>query len=182
VAGDHGAGVTVDAAPARMRPPLIPSDIEEYRDRRWRREDARRVETALDAERFVDQVGFAACLTDARRSGPSLYVAVCGRRDAVLPRRVRKDPETSLTWELKDELVRRQGLLPQARPRQSDVSSPAPDPALPCVWGLRRSEERSQTGSRVRVRVPTGVWRAARQGPWRNKPQRVRSFPVRARD
>ena len=35
-----------------------------------------------DAERFVEHVGFAACLTDSRRPGPSLYVAVCGRRDA----------------------------------------------------------------------------------------------------
>ena len=65
------------------------------------------VETVLDAERFVENVGFAACLTDSRKPGPSLYVAVCGRRDAVMPRHVQKDPETSLTWRLKDQLVRR---------------------------------------------------------------------------
>ena len=58
-------------------------------------------------KRFIEQVGFAACLTDARRPGPSLYVAVCGRRDAVMPRNVQKDAEASLTWELKDEIVRR---------------------------------------------------------------------------
>ena len=52
-------------------------------------------------------VGFAACLTDSRRPGPSLYVAVCGRRDAVMPRNVQKDEEASLTWLLKDELIRR---------------------------------------------------------------------------
>ena len=63
--------------------------------------------TVLEAERFVEQVGFAACMTDSRRPGPSLYVAVCGRRDAVLPRNVQKDPESSLTWNLKDQLVRR---------------------------------------------------------------------------
>src|SRR6266513_44471 len=85
----------------------IPADIEELRDRSWWREATRQVETAFDAERFIEQVGFAACLTDSRRPGPSLYVAVCGRRDAVLPRNVQKDVETSLTWVLKDEIVRR---------------------------------------------------------------------------
>ena len=82
-------------------------DIEEFRDQHWRREGTRQVATALEAERFIEQVGFAACLTDARRSGPSLYIAVCGRRDAVMPRNVQKDPESSLTWVLKDEVVRR---------------------------------------------------------------------------
>src|SRR5262245_28459762 len=91
-----------------MKPrPELSSDIEEHRDARWRRENARQVETVLDAERFIDEVGFASALTDARRSGPSLYVAVCGRRDAVLPRNVQKDPETSLAWTLKDDVLRR---------------------------------------------------------------------------
>ena len=85
----------------------IPEEYEEYRDARWWREGTRHVETALEAERFIEQVGFAACLTDSRRPGPSLYVAVCGRRDAVMPRNVQKDPEASLTWVLKDELVAR---------------------------------------------------------------------------
>ena len=85
----------------------IPEPVEEYRDARWRREGTRQVETAIDAERFIDQIGFAACLTDSRRPGPSLYVAVCGRRDAVMPRNVQKDPEASLTWHLKDEIIRR---------------------------------------------------------------------------
>ena len=124
---------------------VVPSDIEEFRDQRWRREDARRVETAFDAERFVDQVGFAACLTDARRPGPSLYVAVCGRRDAVLPRQVQKDPETSLTWELKDELVRR-GKVYYAKLARGKATFLAPRviPHFHAVWGMRRSEERSR--------------------------------------
>src|SRR6266542_653487 len=91
-----------------MRPrPEIPAEIEDYRDERWRREGTRQIETALDAERFIERVGFAACLTDSRRPGPSLYVAVCGRRDAVMPRNVQKDPEASHTWLLKDDLIRR---------------------------------------------------------------------------
>src|SRR6185503_20952370 len=69
--------------PVRAQPE-IPSEIEEHRDVTWRREGARQVSTALEAERFIQQVGFAACLTDSRRPGPSLYIAVCGRRDAVM--------------------------------------------------------------------------------------------------
>src|SRR4051812_29311290 len=87
--------------------PQIPTEIEDYRDERWCREGARAIASVVEAERFVEQVGFTACMTDSRRPGPSLYVAVCGRRDAVLPRNVQKDPESSLTWALKDQLVRR---------------------------------------------------------------------------
>ena len=83
--------------------PSIPAAIEDYRDEHWRREGTRQVETAFDAERFIEQIGFAACLTDCRRPGPSLYVAVCGRLDAVMPRHVQKDPEASLTWVLKEQ-------------------------------------------------------------------------------
>ncbi|MFM8394942.1 MAG: hypothetical protein ACKOB4_13565 [Acidobacteriota bacterium] len=80
---------------------------ETTRDHYWRREESRRVETAEAAERFVEEVGFAGCLTDARQPGPSLYIAVCGRRDAYMPRNVQKDEESSLAWTLKDELIRR---------------------------------------------------------------------------
>lgn len=85
----------------------LPEQIEAHRDRMWRREEELRVESAMDAERFIEQVGFANTLTDARRSGPSLYIAVCGRRDVSLPRNVQKDEETRLTWYLKDEVMRR---------------------------------------------------------------------------
>ena len=87
-----------------MRPsPTLPDEIEDLRDLLWRREGARQVTSAQAAEQFVEQVGFAASLTDARRPGPSLYVAVCGRRDAVMPRNVQTDHEASLTWQLKDD-------------------------------------------------------------------------------
>jgi len=85
----------------------IPEEIELHRDRMWRRDEELRVESALDAERFIEEVGFANTLTDTRRSGPSLYIAVCGRRDVSLPRNVQKDEETRLTWYLKDEVMRR---------------------------------------------------------------------------
>ena len=85
----------------------LPEQIELHRDRMWRREEDLRVESAVDAERFIEDVGFANTLTDTRRLGPSLYIAVCGRRDVSLPRNVQKDEETRLTWYLKDEVMRR---------------------------------------------------------------------------
>ena len=85
----------------------LPEEIEAYRDRYWCREPELRVEDALAAERFIERVGFCSALTDSRRTGPSLYIAVCGRRDVHMPRNVQKDPEARLTWNLKDELVRR---------------------------------------------------------------------------
>jgi hypothetical protein len=120
----------------------IPAEIEEYRDQRWCREGARQVETAFGAERFIEQVGFAYCLTDARRPGPSLYVAVCGRRDAVMPRHVQKDPEASLSWSLKDELLKR-GRVYYAKLARGKAMFLAPRmvPYFHAVWGVRRAEE-----------------------------------------
>src|SRR5256712_6953002 len=90
-----------------MTTPPLTEQIELHRDRMWRRDEELRVESAVDAERFIEDVGFANTLTDARRAGPSLYIAVCGRRDVSLPRHVQKDEETRLTWYLKDEVMRR---------------------------------------------------------------------------
>jgi hypothetical protein len=120
----------------------VSEDAEDFRDERWQREESRRVETAYDAERFVERVGFAACLTDSRRPGPSLYVAVCGRRDAVMPRHVQKDPEASQTWRLKDEVVRRAnvyyGKLAGAR---TMFVARRMIPYFNAVWGVRRKDE-----------------------------------------
>src|SRR5438445_13846911 len=125
--------------------PALPDDIEEYRDARWQREGAGRIETAVHAERFVESVGFASCLTDSRKSGPSLYVSVCGRRDAVLPRNVQKDPETSLTWMLKDELVRR-GRVYYAKLFRGKAIFLAPRmiPYFKTLWGFSRREEKER--------------------------------------
>jgi hypothetical protein len=136
-----------------MRPkPQISAEIEEYRDERWRREGMRQVETALDAERFIEQVGFAACLTDSRRPGPSLYVAVCGRRDAVMPRNVQKDPEASLAWVLKDEIVRR-GKVYYAKLARGKTMFLAPRviPYFHAIWGVRRSDEKRRLSRNARA-------------------------------
>ena len=49
----------------------LPEQIELHRDRRWRRDEDLRIESAVDAERFIEDVGFANTVTDARRAGPS---------------------------------------------------------------------------------------------------------------
>src|SRR6187431_1887501 len=100
IRGPRTPSVPVEAGASR-RSSLLTPVAEGHRDRHWCRDEPLRVEGAAEAERFIERVGFAACLTDARRPGPSLYVAVCGRRDAVMPRNVQKDIEASLTWVLK---------------------------------------------------------------------------------
>jgi hypothetical protein len=132
--------------------PRIPDEIEEYRDEHWRREETRQVETAFDAERLIEQLGFLACLTDCRRPGPSLYVAVCGRRDTVLPRNVQKDPEASLTWLLKDEIVAR-GKVYYAKLARGKTMFLAPRmiPYFHAVWGVRRSDEKRRLSKNARA-------------------------------
>jgi len=144
--------------------PQIPEEIEDYRDARWRREGSRQVETAHDAERFIEQVGFAACLTDSRRPGPSLYVAVCGRRDVVMPRNVQKDPEASHTWHLKDQIVRR-GKVYYAKLARGKATFIAPRmiPYFHAIWGIHCSEEKRRLSRHAQaiLRVLRREWEIA---------------------
>jgi hypothetical protein len=130
----------------------IPEEVEAYRDRMWRREPEARVENALDAERLFESVGFCAAMTDARRPGPSLYVAVCGRRDAHMPRNVQKDPESSLTWVLKDEVMRR-GRVYYAKLARGKATFIAPSlvPSFNSLWGLPRRAEPSALSDEARA-------------------------------
>ena len=144
--------------------PALPEEIEAYRDLMWQREPTARVETAADAERLVERVGFCAAMTDARRPGPSLYVAVCGRRDAFMPRNVQKDPESSLTWVTKDEVMKRgrvyYGKLAKAR---TLFIAPRLVPHFNALWGVpRRAEGRrlSATAQGV-LRVLRREWELA---------------------
>jgi hypothetical protein len=122
------------------------------------------VSSVLDAERFIEQVGFTAALTDSRRPGPSLYVAVCGRRDAVLPRNVQKDPEVSHAWTLKDQLVRRGKVYyaKLARGRSMFVAARLV-PHFHAIWGVRPSQERRQLSPNARavLKVLRGEWEMA---------------------
>ena len=141
--------------------PAVPADIEDHRDQHWRREGMRQIETALDAERFIEQVGFTACLTDCRRPGPSLYVAVCGRRDAVMPRNVQKDEEASLTWRLKDEIIAR-GQVYYAKLARGKAMFLAPRmiASFHAIWGVRKADEPRTLSKRAQaiLRVLRREW------------------------
>lgn len=143
---------------------VLPDDIEDFRDRHWRREGGREITTALQAEQFVEDVGFAACLTDSRKPGPSLYVAVCGRRDAVMPRNVQKDPEASEAWLLKDELIRR-GKVYYAKLARGKAMFVAPRLVahFNAVWGVKKAEEarRLSTPARAILKVLRAEWEMA---------------------
>ncbi|MGE0129820.1 MAG: hypothetical protein AB7U82_17195 [Blastocatellales bacterium] len=123
----------------------LPAEFEEYRDQHWRREETLRIETAHQAEAFIERVGFTACMTDSRQPGPSLYIAVCGRRDAVMPHNVQKDPESSHTWILKDEIVRR-GKVYYGKLARGKTMFIAPR-MIPCfnaIWGIAKREEKKR--------------------------------------
>jgi hypothetical protein len=142
----------------------LTEEFEAYRDRLWRREPEARVENALEAERLIEDVGFCAALTDARRPGPSLYIAVCGRRDAHMPRNVQKDPEASLAWTIKDELMGRgrvyYGKLAKGR---ATFIAPRLVAHFNALWGLprRREAEVLSTDARAVLKVLRREWEMA---------------------
>ena len=123
---------------------MLPEEIELYRDRMWRRDPENRVEDVYAAERFIEDVGFCEALTDSRRPGPSLYVAVCGRRDAHMPRNVQKDPESRLAWTIKDEVMRRgkcfYGKVLRGR---STFIAPRLIPFFNALWGVSQRMEKT---------------------------------------
>jgi hypothetical protein len=122
----------------------LPVEIENYRDQAWRRSPDLRVETVTDAEAFVEEVGFCGALTDARRPGASLYIAVCGRRDAFMPRNVQKDPEASFAWTTKDELMHR-GRVYYAKllKGRSTFVARRLVPHFNAIWGVGRKQEKA---------------------------------------
>jgi len=121
---------------------LLPEEFEAYRDNTWHRLPEIRVEDALQAEQMVEALGFCSTLTDSRRPGPSLYIAVCGRRDAFMPRNVQKDPEASLAWYIKDEVLRR-GRVYYAKlvKGKSTFIARRLIPHFNALWGIPRRKE-----------------------------------------
>lgn len=122
----------------------LPEDIEVHRDRFWCRDPELRIEDASAAERFIEHVGFCAALTDSRRPGPSLYISVCGRRDAHAPRNVQKDPEMSLAWTIKDDLIRRGRVFyGKLKANRSTFIARRLVPQFNAIWGITRRQEAS---------------------------------------
>src|SRR5688572_22817138 len=131
----------------------LPEEIEQYRDRKWRREESLKIETAEQAEAMVEELGFCLGLTDARKNLPSFYIAVCGRRDAHMPRNVQKDPEASLAWVLKDEVIAR-GKVYYAKLVKGHSMFVAPRliPVFNAIWGMPKTREaRDLSGSANKI-------------------------------
>jgi hypothetical protein len=161
---DPGVSQRLTSCVPRNHPHLTSEETEFHRDRLWRLAPELRVEDALAAERLVEDLGFCFAMTDSRRPGPSLYLAVCGRRDACLPRNVQTDPESSLTWFLKDELMSR-GRVYYAklvRARSTFIARRLIS-AFNALWGVpRRNEAQSLTpNARAILRVMRREWEMA---------------------
>lgn len=140
---------------------LTPEEIESYRDHTWRRMPELRIENAAEAERFIEHVGFCSTLTDARRPGPSLYIAVCGRRDAYMPRNVQKDPESSLAWVIKDEVMRRGRMYYAKLVRgRSTFIALRLIPHFNALWGVpkRKESELLSPNARAILKVLRREW------------------------
>lgn len=120
-------------------------EIEDFRDKKWRREETLKVETALDVEAMVEDLGFCLALTDSRTNLPSVYIAVCGRRDAHSPKNVQKDYEMSLAWTLKDEVMQR-GKIYYSKLCKSRAMFIAPRmiPYFNAIWGVPKKEEKEK--------------------------------------
>ena len=132
---------------------MLPEEIQQYRDRKWRREESLRVETAEDVEAMVEELGFCLALTDERKRLPSVYIAVCGRRDAHMPRNVQKDPEASAAWVLKDEVIAR-GKVYYAKlvKGHSMFLAPRMIPVFNAIWGVPKlREEKDLSGSANKI-------------------------------
>lgn len=143
---------------------VLSEEIEAHRDQMWHRMPELRVETAPDAERMVESLGFCSTLTDVRRPGPSLYIAVCGRRDANMPRNVQKDPESSLAWFIKDEVMRRGRVYYSKLVRgRSTFIAPRLIPHFNALWGVKRraESERLSPDARAVLTVLRREWEMA---------------------
>src|ERR1041385_8151891 len=131
---------------------MLPEEVEIDRDSMWRRDPENRVEDVFSAERFIEAVGFCEALTDSRRPGPSLYVAVCGRRDAHMPRNVQKDPESRMAWSIKDDVMRRgkcfYGKVLRGR---STFIAPRLVPFFNALFGVPRRLEKTVLSSDAQV-------------------------------
>ena len=142
----------------------LPEEIEQYRDRKWRREESLKVDSAEDVEALVDEIGFCLGLTDARKGLPSVYIAVCGRRDAHLPRNVQKDYEASRAWVIKDDVIAR-GRLYYAKllKGKSWFLAPRMIPVFNSIWGCSRKGEAGilSKNAQIVLRVLRKEWEMA---------------------
>ena len=142
----------------------LPEEIEQYRDRKWRREESLKVDSAADVEAMVNDLGFCLGLTDSRKDLPSVYISVCGRRDAHMPRNVQKDYEASKAWVLKDEVVAR-GRVYYAKLVKGNSMFLAPSmvPVFNAIWGVPKRKEKDELSENARkvLKVLRKEWEMA---------------------
>ncbi len=122
---------------------MTQEEIEQFRDKKWRREEILKIEKAEEVENLVESLGFCLGLTDSRTNLPSVYWAVTGRRDAHTPKNVQKDFETSLAWTLKDDVMRR-GKVYYAKLCKGRAMFLAPRlvPYFKAIWGIPKAKEK----------------------------------------
>jgi len=136
-------------------------EVENFRDRKWRREETLKIETALQVEALVQDLGFCLGLTDARTNLPSVYIAVCGRREAYSPKNVQKDYEMSLAWTLKDEVMMR-GRVYYSKLCKGRATFVAPRmiPYFNAVWGVPKKAEKEKlsTDAQKVLKVLRNEW------------------------
>ena len=120
-------------------------ETEDFRDRKWRREETLKIETAAQVEEMVEDLGFCLALTDARTNLPSVYIAVCGRREAFAPKNVQKDYEMSLAWTLKDEVMMRGKVYySKLMKGRSTFIAPRMIPYFNAIWGMTKKDEKEK--------------------------------------
>jgi hypothetical protein len=130
----------------------LPEEIEVFRDRRWRRQEDLKVDTASDVEKMVDDIGFCLGMTDIRKSLPSVYIAVCGRRDAHMPRNVQKDYEASRAWVLKDEVVARgNAYYAKLVKGHAMFLSRKMIPIFNAIWGVPKKAEKAELSPNAQI-------------------------------
>ena len=113
---------------------------------------------------MVEDLGFCLGLTDSRKGLPSFYIAVCGRRDAHMPRNVQKDHEASTAWVLKDQVVERgrvyYGKLVK---NHSMFVARRMIPVFNAIWGVPKAKEKVElsTNARKVLKVLRKEWEMA---------------------
>lgn len=145
-------------------PAPLPEEIEQYRDRKWHREESLRVDSAADVETMVEELGFCLGLTDARKNLPSVYIAVCGRRDAHMPRNVQKDYEASRAWVLKDEVIARGNVYYAKLVKGNSMFlSRRMIPVFNAIWGVSKRAEKDELSDNARrvLKVLRKEWEMA---------------------
>ncbi|MEP6946235.1 MAG: crosslink repair DNA glycosylase YcaQ family protein [Acidobacteriota bacterium] len=130
----------------------LPEEIEHFRDHRWHREESLKIDDAEDVEAMVEELGFCLGMTDIRQGLPSVYIAICGRRDAHMPRNVQKDYEASRAWVLKDEVIAR-GKLYYGKliKGKSWFLAPRMIPVFHSIWGCSRKAEKETLSANAQL-------------------------------